>query len=69
MLAGRSARAYEKCSFFSIFNRLGTLPQVFGQVKEWLTLKLHEMIKVLHVVVRPIAFFVLRSTLVGGSII
>ena len=70
MLAGRSAQAYEKWSFCSIFNRLGTLPQVFGQVKEWLKLKLHEMIKVLHVVVRrPIAFLVLRSTLVGRSII
>ena len=28
-----SAQSYEKCSIFSIFIRLGPIPEVFGQVK------------------------------------
>ena len=54
---------------FSIFSRLGPFPQVFGQVKEWLMLKLHEMIRVLHVAVCSIAFFVLGSRLAGRGVI
>ena len=42
--------------FFSIFRRLGLFPQVYGQVKEWFILELHEMIRVFHVVVFPIDF-------------
>ena len=42
--------------FFSIFNRFGHFPQVFGQVREWLILKLHEMIRVLHVGAWPMDF-------------
>ena len=30
--------------------------QVFSQVRKWLLLKLHEMIKVLHIVASPIVF-------------
>ena len=54
---------------FSIFSRLGPFPQVFGQVKEWLMLKLHEMVRVLHVAVCSIAFFVLGSRLAGRGVI
>ena len=49
-LAGRSVQTFEKWSIFSSFIRLGTSPQVFRQVKEWLILELHEVIRVLHVV-------------------
>ena len=31
-------------------------PQVFRQVKEWIKLKLHEMVRLLHVVTCPIGF-------------
>ena len=41
---------------FSAFSRLGTFSQVFGQVKELLTLELHKIIKVLHKVVCSIVF-------------
>ena len=53
--AGRSAQTYEKL-FFIIFRRLGPFPQAFGQVKGWLILELHEMIRVPHVVVCPMDF-------------
>ena len=39
--------------FCSIFSRLDSFPQVFGQVKEWLMLDLHEIIRVPHVVACP----------------
>ena len=41
---------------FSAFSRLGTFPQVFGQVKELLTLELHKIIRVLHKVACSIVF-------------
>ena len=44
---------------FSTFNRLGSFPQVFGQVRESVILELHEMIGVLHVVACPIDFSLL----------
>lgn len=34
---------------------------VFGEVKKWFTLKLHEMIRVSHVVACPTAFFTVRG--------
>ena len=43
-------------SFFSIISRLGSFPQVFGQVKEWSILKLNEIITVLDLVACPIIF-------------
>ena len=53
----RSAQTSEKCSilsiFLSIFSRLRSFPKVFGQVKEWLILESHEMIRVPHVVAFP----------------
>ena len=47
--AERTAETDEKWSFFSIFNRLGPYSEVFGEMKELVILKLHEMIKVLYV--------------------
>ena len=41
---------------FSSFSHLGLFPQVFGQVKEWPKLKLHEKIRALHAFVCPILF-------------
>ena len=35
---------------FGTCSCLGPVPQVLGQVKEWLMLKLHEMIRVPHVI-------------------
>ena len=43
-------QSYEKMIIFSIFTRSGSLPQIFGQVKELLKLGLHEMIRVSHIV-------------------
>ena len=34
--------------FFRVCSRLGHVPHVFSQVKEWLTLELHGMITLLH---------------------
>ena len=55
-LAGRSAQTSEKWWILSIFSLLGLFAWVFGQVREWLILKLHEMIGVSLVIVCPIAF-------------
>ena len=40
-----------------IFSRLELFPYVFRQVKEWLTLQLHEMIRLPHAVACPIVFY------------
>ena len=55
-LAGRSIESYGKPYFFSIFERLGPFPHIFGKLKEWLILGLHEMIKVPHLVAWPLDF-------------
>ena len=47
--------------FFSIFSRFGLFPQAFEQVNEWPISKLHEMIRVLHVVVFPIVFILFHD--------
>ena len=60
-LVGSSARTYEKRSVFSIFSSWGTFPQVFGQFKEWLMLKLRKIIILSHVVACPIVFFYEQS--------
>ena len=52
-LARKSVQNYENASFLGIFSRLGHFFQVFWQVKEWLMLELHEMIKVPHAVSFP----------------
>ena len=43
LLPGRSAKTYEKCQILSILSSLGRFHQSFGQVMEWLILKLHEI--------------------------
>ena len=48
-------------SFFSIISRLGSFPQVFGQVKEWFMSTLHEMIRILHAVTRSIVFILFEG--------
>ena len=55
-LAGRSFESYEKWLFFGVSSRLGPFPQVFRQVKEWLILQLHEVIRVLHAVACQVVF-------------
>ena len=55
-MAGRSAQTYEKLSFFSIFSHLDPFPQAFGQVKKWIMLELHKIIRVLHLIAPPIIF-------------
>ena len=57
--AGRSAPTYEKLSFFNIFNRLDLFPLVSGQVKESLMSELHKRIRMSHVIVYSIVFFLL----------
>ena len=48
-----------KIIFVSIFSRLGLFPHVFGKMKQWLTLQLHEMETVLHVVAFLLDFYLL----------
>ena len=55
-MARRSVQNYENSSLFGVFSRLGHFFQVFWQVKEWLILELHEMIKVPHAVSFPMNF-------------
>ena len=53
---GRVFKVMKNDHFLNIFRRLGPFPQFYEQVKEWFILELHEMIRVLHVVVFPIDF-------------
>ena len=62
-LAERSVQNCERWSFFSIFSRLGLLFQVFGQVKGWLILELHEMIRLPYVF--SCSFFLILTKLAG----
>ena len=45
--------------FFNIFSRLGRFIQVFGQLKEWLILELHNMIKLAPILACPIVLILL----------
>ena len=45
---GNSAQTYEECLNLSIFCRLGTFLEFFGQVKEWLRLELYGIIGMSH---------------------
>ena len=51
-----SAKTYGKWSFSGIFSRLIPFPQVFGQVKEWIMIELHQIIRLPHIVAFPIVF-------------
>ena len=51
----------EKCSKLQTINTfrfscLVPFPQIFGQVKEWLMIELHKIIRMSHVVACPIVF-------------
>ena len=46
---------------FKYFQMFGSFPQVFGQVKRWLMLKLHKIRRVLHAVAGSIAFLLFYS--------
>lgn len=48
-----------KSSHFSACSRLGLFLQVFGQVNEWVILKLYEMIGVQHIFTCPVVFSLL----------
>ena len=47
--------------FFNVFTSFDPFPQIFKQVNEWSILKLHEMIRVLHLVASPIVFILFDS--------
>ena len=64
-LAGKGVENHEKRLFVSVFSLLDSFSQDFRQVREWLILQLHEMIRVLHVVACPI---VCTSFMVGIGI-
>ena len=55
-LTGMSVQSYEEWSFFSVVSPLGPFPKVFRQVREWLILESHKMIRVPHEVACPIYF-------------
>ena len=46
----------QKISFSAICSRLSSFSQIFGQIKEWDTLELHEIIRISHLVPRPMVF-------------
>ena len=48
---------------------LSPFPHSFGQVKEWVILKLHEMIRVSHVVACPIVFVLLYNRVGHGGVL
>ena len=50
---------YEKWSLLGIFSCLSPFFKVFGQVKKWLILELHEMIRVSYAVAYPFFFILL----------
>ena len=54
--SGSSAKTYERWYFLRACGRLGLIPQVFGWIKKWHILGLHEMIRVLHAVACQIVF-------------
>ena len=69
MSTGRSTLTYEECSNLSIFSRLGPFSQVFGQVKEWDMLELHEMIRVSYLVACPMVFNLLCDLSRQGGVL
>ena len=58
---GGESKVMKNDLFFSIFSHLGPFSLVFGQVKEWLILELHEMIKTSLVVAFPIVFILFHD--------
>ena len=48
-----------KCSILNLFRGLGYFPQISGQVKEWIMLELHGMIRVTHIVACPVTHILL----------
>ena len=66
-LAWRDVQNYKNWSFFSVFSRLDSFPQVFGQVKGWLMLEFQKMRRVSHEVAFSI-FFILWAKLAGRSV-
>ena len=59
ILAGRSAQTYEECSNLRIISLLGLFLQLLGQVKKWLILELHKMIRMSRAVAYLIIFILL----------
>ena len=55
-LAGSNAKTYQKWSFLGILSYFVLFPQFLGQVNEKLPLKLHEVVRMSHVVEYPIVF-------------
>ena len=53
---------------FSLFGRLGPFPQVFGQVKEYLMIELHKIIRFSHVVASPIVFILFNERSRQGGV-
>lgn len=56
LLPGRSTKTYEKCQILSVLSSLGPFHQSFGQVMEWLILKLHEIKRIWHAIACPMIF-------------
>ena len=53
----------------SIFIHFGHFPQVFGQVNKWLISEVHEMVRALHVVARPILFILFHGRHWQGALL
>ena len=68
-LARRSVESYKKWSFYKYFYQLGLFPQVFSQVNEWPILELYEMIRVSHVVARPVVFILFDDRCLQGGVL
>ena len=62
-------RGSVKCSILSVFGRLSLFLQLFGHVKERLTLDLHEMIRVSYAVACTIGFILFHELVRHGIVL
>ena len=62
-------RGSVKCSILSVFGRLSLFLQLFGHVKERLTLDLREMIRVSYVVACKIGFILFHELVRHGIVL
>ena len=58
-LAVRCTQSYGECSNLGIFTRQGSFLEVSGQVKEWIKLKINEMIRIAQVISCTMVFILL----------
>ena len=66
---GEVFKVMKKWLFFSVVSHLDPFPLVFGQIKEWLMLELHERIRMPHAVSCPFVFILFYGQDWEGSVL